>query len=187
MEKTVEHHCLPRTAQTCSLCGELLALPAYCETCGVEISPQHVCPPRPLPHVCPPQPAPGRCLDCGQPLPAKQYCETCGEEITPSHRCPAAPPTHIHRADPLHVCPSMKLQRCPSCRELLPGKQYCTQCGMEITPPHVCHAEPAPHACPPHLLMPRYCSHCGDPLPRSKFCTQCGAEITPAHVCDDRA
>jgi len=80
----------------------------------------------------------------------------------------------------------MKLQRCPSCKELLPGKKYCAQCGMEITPPHICRAEPAPHACPPHLLMPRRCPHCGDLLPRSKFCAQCGAAITPTHVCDDQ-
>jgi hypothetical protein len=183
MQQAPDHHCLPRTARPCPKCGELLPVSVFCETCGADITPQHVCAPHPLPHVCPPGPAPARCLDCGQALPARLFCRTCGEEITPSHRCPAAPPTHVHRADPVHTCRAEKLQRCSLCGALMPARVFCEQCGMEITPAHVCTPQPTTHICPPVVTMPRRCSHCGEMLPAPKHCAQCGADITPVHVC----
>lgn len=178
-----QHQCLPRAAAPCPHCGEMLGAPAYCETCGADITPRHVCQPRPLPHLCAEKPAVGRCLACGEALPAAHFCKTCGADITPSHRCPAAPPTHVHRADPVHVCPSLKLSRCPDCGEYLPALVYCEDCGVDITPPHVCAPPVEAHGCPPHLTMPRRCSHCGELLPAPRHCAHCGADITPGHVC----
>lgn len=178
-----QHQCLPLTAQPCPHCGERLEPPVYCGTCGEDISPAHVCQPHPLPHVCANAVPVGRCLACGESLPESRYCTTCGAVITPSHRCSAAPPTHVHRADPVHVCPSMKLRRCPDCGELLPALVYCEHCGVDITPPHVCQPKAAPHICPPHLMMPRRCSHCGELMSSPQHCTRCGADITPVHQC----
>jgi hypothetical protein len=183
MEKTVEHRCLPRTAQPCQRCGETLPVAVYCDTCGADISPEHHCPPRALPHVCPPSPPPGRCLACGQEQPRARYCKTCGHDITPSHHCPAAPPTQMRRADPVHVCPAYKIERCRQCGQLMPALAFCEHCGADITPQHVCYPAPAAHVCPPVVTMPRRCSHCGEMLPRPRHCSQCGADITPAHVC----
>lgn len=183
-QTTVEHRCLPRTAQPCPHCGELIDPPVSCGVCGANVSASHICPPHPLQHICPPLPPTGRCLECGQTLPARQFCPTCGADIMPSHRCPAAPPTHVHRADPLHHCPVLPHERCPVCGELMPPLSFCPDCGMETTAPHVCHPTLVQHVCPPHLTMPRRCSHCGATLPSAQHCTQCGADITPGHVCD---
>jgi len=182
-QTTVEHHCLPRTAQPCPQCGVMIDPAAYCGICGADISPRHVCTLHPLKHICPPQPPTGRCLDCGQPFPARQFCTTCGADITPSHHCSAAPPTVVHRADPLHRCPVLPHDRCPDCGDLLPALTFCAHCGMETTPAHVCAPAPAVHVCPPHLTMPRRCAHCGETLPAFQHCTQCGVDITPEHSC----
>ncbi len=185
MERAIEHRCLPRPAYSCPHCGDSVPAPQFCKVCGADISPVHQCLPRPLPHVCPPAPLRGRCLACGEPPPTPRFCVTCGADITPSHRCKAAPPTQVPRPDPLHICPALKLDRCPHCGELLPGRTYCAQCGMDITPPHVCRPVSQVHICPPYLTMPRRCSHCGETLPAPKHCAQCGADITPEHVCTD--
>jgi hypothetical protein len=184
VNKPVEHHCLLRPARPCLLCGEMLEPPVYCAVCGAEVTPPHICVPRPLAHTCPPSPPPGRCLACGEALPTPLFCATCGADITPVHRCKAAPPTQIPRPDPLHICPAYELEHCEQCGALLPGQTYCTRCGMDITPAHVCKPSAAPHACPPHLTMPRRCSHCGEMLPAPQHCTRCGANITAIHVCD---
>jgi hypothetical protein len=187
MIQPVEHQCLPRTSQPCPRCGELLAAPVYCTTCGEDLTPQHTCASRPLPHVCPPREAPGRCLACGEVLPRKQFCPTCGADITPPHHCAAGGPLNVPRAAPVHICPALKLPRCETCGELLPALAYCPDCGADITPEHVCRAEPAAHVCPPHLTMPRRCSSCGDVLPAPQHCAHCGADITPRHVCEQPA
>ncbi len=181
---TAEHRCLPRSGQACPQCGEVIPPPGYCEICGADLSPQHVCTPRPLPHICPPGLPPGRCLACGELFPAAHFCPTCGAEITPSHHCKAAPPTHVPRPDPIHICPSLPLEHCNQCGALMPSLQYCDKCGADITPLHTCQIVPPHHACPPHLVMPRRCSHCGQAVPVSKHCTQCGADITPVHKCE---
>lgn len=183
MDRSTEHHCLPRPAQPCPYCGEMLPPPVFCEICGANILPQHVCSPHPLPHVCADRPTPGLCLACGEELPARRFCATCGAEITPSHRCSAAPPTHIHRPDPIHTCPSLKLPRCDRCGELMPAMRFCETCGVEITPPHICTPQPEAHTCPPVVTMPHRCSTCGELLPKPRHCTQCGADITPQHTC----
>lgn len=180
---SAEHHCLPLPPQPCPTCGEMLPAPVYCGICGAEISQPHVCQPHPLPHICRELPAKGRCLACGEPLPTPQFCPTCGEDMTPPHHCSGAPPTHVHRAAPVHICPVMELPHCETCGELLPPRQFCPDCGVEITPPHVCQPKPEEHVCPPVVLIPRRCSHCGELLPEPQHCTQCGADITPEHVC----
>lgn len=180
---TSEHRCLPRSGQTCPQCGEIIRPPSYCEICGADISPRHVCTPRPLPHICPSSPPPGRCLACGELFPAARFCLTCGAEITPSHRCAAASPTHVHRPDPIHICPSLPLQYCSKCGAVMPSLRYCESCGADVTPIHTCPATQVPHVCPPHLVMPHRCSHCGELMPASKHCIQCGADTTPGHSC----
>ncbi len=184
MIQRVEHRCLPRPARPCPQCGEALPAPAYCEICGDDLTPAHVCALRPLPHACPPRGAAARCVACGEALPAARFCATCGAEITPSHRCSAAPPTHVHRADPIHRCPAEKLTRCDRCGEILPGRAFCEDCGADVTPAHACQPKPAAHACAPHLLMPRRCSHCGEVLPTPQHCVDCGADTTPVHTCN---
>ncbi|MBN1311924.1 MAG: zinc ribbon domain-containing protein [Anaerolineae bacterium] len=183
-DSALEHHCLPRPGRACPQCGEIIPPPTFCERCGADISPPHTCTPRPLPHVCPTSPSPGRCMACGEELPALRFCSTCGADITPSHRCAAAPSTHVHRADPVHICPSLPLGRCDKCGELLPALCFCENCGGEITPPHHCLPVDEPHVCPPYLLIPHRCSHCGEELPALRFCAQCGADnITSEHIC----
>ncbi len=183
MERAIEHHCLPRAAQPCLQCGEMLPTVTYCAICGADITPRHTCAPRPLEHTCPPMPPPVRCLQCGELLPAALFCTTCGADITPRHRCKAAPLTAVPRPDPLHRCPAYALERCDRCGGLLPGRTYCSRCGMDITPPHVCPPAEQPHVCPPYLTIPRRCPHCGEYLPAPRHCPQCGADITPLHVC----
>jgi hypothetical protein len=184
MVEPATHHCLPRAAERCLVCGEDCPRPTFCERCGEDVTPPHVCQPHPLPHHCPPAPSPGQCLQCRLPLPKPVFCTTCGADITPGHRCRAAPPTHVHRADPVHICPSTStLPRCPDCGLLLPPKAFCAHCGMETTPPHVCAAPPPTHVCPPLVTMPRRCSHCGELMPARRFCPLCGADLTPEHVC----
>ncbi len=183
MEQPVQHHCLPRSARPCPQCGEMIPPPMFCETCGTDISPVHVCAPRPLPHICPPAPPPGRCLACGEPLPARRFCTTCGAEITPSHRCKAVLSITVPRPDPLHICPVLEIQRCQQCGQIMPALRFCEQCGMDITPPHICRPPQQAHTCPPYLTIPRRCPHCGELLPKPQHCTRCGADITPAHIC----
>lgn len=179
----VDHHCLPRPAPSCPMCGERLSAPVHCGICGADITPAHVCQPHPLPHVCGTPPTPGRCVACGESYPARQFCATCGADITPSHRCRAAPPTQVPRPDPIHRCPALELPRCPACGALLPAMQFCVRCGVEITPVHTCARQQAAHICPPVVTMPRRCPSCGEIKPASQHCTQCGADITPEHVC----
>jgi hypothetical protein len=178
-----EHHCLPRFAQPCPSCGEQLSAPTFCGICGEDVTPTHVCALRPLPHTHAPMPVRAACLQCGQPMPAAQFCTTCGADVTPSHRCPAAPPTHVHRADPLHRCPTLEVERCSRCNTLLPAMTFCADCGVETTQPHHCPPVQIAHVCPPLVIMPRRCSKCGTSMPQSSHCTQCGTDTTPDHLC----
>jgi ribosomal protein L32 len=178
-----QHHCLPRAALPCPACGERLAAPEFCEICGEDTTPRHICVPRPLPHLCATLPTRGACLACGQALPEALFCTTCGADITPSHRCPAAPPTTVPRPDPLHRCPALELEYCAHCGGLLPAMTFCARCGMEITAGHTCPPRVETHACPPLAKMPRRCSKCGELLPAHQHCMQCGTDITAEHIC----
>jgi hypothetical protein len=178
-----EHQCLPRHAQPCPACGELLSPPVFCGICGEDVTPLHQCAPHPLPHAHAQMPIRGACLTCGQPMPAALFCTTCGADITPSHHCPAAPPTHVHRADQLHICPSFGVNRCKECDRLMPAMTFCAQCGMDVTEVHHCPPMHAVHICAPLVTMPRRCAKCGEPMPASRHCTQCGADTTPEHQC----
>jgi hypothetical protein len=177
------HHCLPRIAQPCPSCSELMPIPSFCGICGEEITTVHQCRPRPLAHICTTEAALGHCLICGEPMPTARFCLTCGGEITPSHQCSAASATVVRRRDPLHRCPVYGIGRCASCGGLLPARSFCGSCGMEITPPHTCSPPAANHVCSPLVTMPRRCAHCGETFPQSEHCPQCGVDLTSKHVC----
>jgi hypothetical protein len=176
------HQCLPHPARRCIHCGATLSAPVFCATCGADITPTHHCEPNSLPHICKPLPAIGRCLACGETLPQRRFCASCGADITPSHRCSAAPATHVHRSDPVHVCPVLEVPTCSQCGALLP-QTFCESCGMDITPLHVCTPVEEAHVCPPVMTMPKRCAKCGEQLPAPRFCEQCGVDLTPTHQC----
>ncbi len=177
------HHCLPRSAQACPTCGELMALPSFCAVCGDELTPVHRCQPRPLAHVCAARTTQQNCLACGQMMSSPRFCLTCGAEITPSHQCSATSTLEVRRLDPIHKCPVLLIERCTSCGESLPAEVYCGSCGMDITPPHVCHQPNSDHVCSPLVTMPHRCAHCGEYYPSPQHCAQCGADLTPSHIC----
>jgi hypothetical protein len=177
------HHCLPRLAQTCPTCSELMPVPIFCGICGEEVTTAHQCQSRPLAHICTTRMTLAHCLTCGQPMPTPQFCVTCGAEITPSHQCLAASVAAVRRLDPLHKCPVLELEHCTSCGVLLPARSYCRSCGMETTPPHTCSVPAVNHVCSPLVTMPQRCTHCGETFPASAHCTQCGADLTPQHIC----
>jgi hypothetical protein len=183
MIQPIEHRCLPRPQGRCLTCGEPIPPPSYCGVCGESILTPHVCRPQPIPHTCGGRVASRRCLACGQPLTEARFCMTCGADITPSHRCSAAPITHVPRPDPVHICPTLELPRCPQCGVLMPAWVFCAHCGVDITPLHVCAPQLLAHVCSPLVTMPQRCSHCGELLPSPQHCTRCGADITPNHTC----
>jgi hypothetical protein len=178
-----QHSCLPRPARLCPMCGESLAIPIYCGTCGVDITPRHVCAPHPLPHVCANTSTRGTCLACGQAFPASLFCKTCGADITPLHQCTAAPATQVRRVDPLHICPALPIQKCVNCGSVMPSMVFCEHCGVEITAPHVCAPQPEAHVCSPLITMPRRCAKCGEIMPAHQHCSCCGTDITATHLC----
>lgn len=182
-QQHAEHQCLPRPAQTCLMCGEHLPAARFCESCGQDVSPKHMCVPRPLPHTCAPQPLQGRCVLCGEALPARQFCKTCGKDVTAIHLCKSGTAAQVPRAQSVHICPSLPLDYCSVCGALKPGLLFCERCGMAISPQHVCSLQPEIHHCSPHLTIPRRCGRCGEMMPAATYCAQCGAEITPEHTC----
>lgn len=82
------HICPALKLPRCAQCDALLPALAFCERCGAEITPSHVCAPRVEPHVCPPHlTMPRRCSHCGEPLPAPRHCAHCGADVTLAHVC----------------------------------------------------------------------------------------------------
>ena len=177
------HDCLPRQAQLCPTCGKQMALPSFCAICGEDLTPVHQCQLRPLAHVCAVTTTQQNCLACGETMPNPRFCVTCGADITPSHQCSAASVLEVRRLDPIHKCPVLAIERCVSCGDILPAEVYCGSCGMNITPPHLCHLSVPSHECSPLIIMPHRCAHCGEYHPSPQHCAQCGADLTPQHIC----
>jgi len=73
--------------ETCIACGLPLPPPAYCASCGSDISSQHVCKPISPVHHCAPRIAVGTCLNCNLPLPIPYFCRSCGKDISEPHKC----------------------------------------------------------------------------------------------------
>ncbi len=183
MEKTAIHQCLPIPSQICQTCGEALPSPAFCECCGEDVSPAHVCLPRPLPHYCASKPTSTRCLICGEELPQAHFCPTCGERLEAIHHCAQAATPQVRRADPVHVCRALSLQYCGKCGGLMPALKFCETCGMDISLQHACPPQTEPHVCAPYLMIPRSCPRCGETMPTLQHCPHCGKNVTPEHVC----
>lgn len=83
------HRCPALPIQKCVTCNATMPSTAYCDHCGVEITPPHIC----LPavenqHACSPlMTMPRRCAKCGELMPAYQHCTQCGSDITSAHQC----------------------------------------------------------------------------------------------------
>ena len=183
MQEATAHRCIPVSLKPCPMCGEKLAAPQFCEHCGENITPQHVCKPKPLAHNCSTVEPPTRCLTCGEVIPAARYCITCRELLPAFHQCVTSGVPTVRRSPPVHVCRAQPLPRCDRCGALLPPQTFCERCGMEITVQHTCKTLTQNHTCAPYLLIPRLCPRCGETLPARSHCTQCGKEITAEHTC----
>jgi rRNA maturation endonuclease Nob1 len=82
------HICPALEIQRCQQCGQIMPPLRFCERCGMDITPPHVCLPPPQTHVCPPYlTMPRRCSHCGELLPKPRHCTQCGADITPKHVC----------------------------------------------------------------------------------------------------
>ena len=135
------HTCSPKFSQRCHICGQLLSIPYFCSSCGMDISDPHDCvgeenlmKSTPLfrnSHTCRRYVYSLNCSSCGLPLPSPSFCSSCGMDISDPHDCPPKPSKHICR-------PVFLQQKCRICGMFLPSPYYCSSCGMDISEPHLC-------------------------------------------------
>jgi hypothetical protein len=82
----------------------------------------------------------------------------------------------------IHLCQPKLSINCFICGSPYPTPQYCTQCGADISPRHMCRPQPSLHICHPNYSF-RACHLCGSPMPPPHFCTACGTDISERHQC----
>jgi|WetSurMetagenome_2_1015567.scaffolds.fasta_scaffold731019_1 hypothetical protein len=183
----MQHHiCLSARPLICSICGLPYPQKEYCTTCGMDISPAHICQPGPIPHYCHPPRYRGQCPICNTALPIPTYCSSCGADISEPHICINNQyPFFISRPVIVnyHRCFNLpRLSTCHSCGMPLPSPSYCTICGMDISQLHICIANSTFHICLPMHLDSR-CLFCGEYLPTPVYCSRCGMDISERHTC----
>jgi len=180
------HVCIPKISTTCPACGSPYSIPEFCTSCGMDISPTHICQLKPIIHTCHFPRISGNCLICHSPLPVPTYCTSCGMDISEPHICVNDQlPFNTYRP-PLrnfHTCiKPIHSSRCHLCGMFLPPPAYCGICGMDISAPHTCIPKPLPHICRP-LISSTRCNLCGEMLPLPTYCHKCGLNITESHSC----
>ncbi len=179
------HICLTKRSMTCYTCGLPYSQPEFCMNCGMDISPVHICQPRPTIHLCHPLRFAGQCSICRSPLPLPIFCTSCGMDISEPHVCINDQlPFNTFRPSlrNIHRCTSFRFSRCHLCGESLTPPSYCGSCGRDISTPHVCIPKPVLHRCN-FIRINQRCRICGEMLPSPMYCSRCGADIAESHVC----
>ena len=188
MSSRTFHTCSPKFSQRCHNCGQLLPIPYFCSSCGVDISESHICPPKPVKHLCQPVFLQENCNVCGMFLPQPYYCSSCGMDISGPHYC-VEEETLMKRMPFFrnsHTCRQYFYSRnCTCCGLPLPPPYFCSSCGTDISEPHYCPPKPSKHICRPVFLQKK-CNVCGMFLPQPYYCSSCGIDITEQHECHKR-